>query len=68
MNSTQTADFVVENHGTIFLVRPETHAAKQWVAAHIPDDAQRWGIAVVVEHRFVQDIIEGILKDGLEVQ
>jgi hypothetical protein len=33
-------DFFVENHGSIFLLRPVTAAGFAWVSEHIPEDAQ----------------------------
>lgn len=64
----EVTDFRVENHGTIFLLRPETDAAKEWCAEHLPEDAQRFGTAYVVEHRFITPIVEGALADGLTVE
>lgn len=61
------ADFEVQNHGSVFLLRPTTIAGKEWVRDFIPEDAPRWGHAVVVEHRFISDLVEGIAADGLEV-
>ena len=63
----QQVDFSVENHGSIFLLRPITPSAFEWVREHIPDDAQYFGNAVVVEHRYIEDIVDGIQNDGLEV-
>ena len=60
-------DFHVENHGNIFLLRPRTRSANVWVREHIPDDAQFFGNAVVVEHRYIADIIVGIRNAGLGV-
>lgn len=60
-------DFYVENEGTIFLLRPISQAANDWVSEHIPADACFFGGAVVVEHRYIQDIVQGIKNDGLEV-
>lgn len=62
-----TPDFQVENHGTIFLFRPLSDVAREWVSEHLPDDAQTWGDAVVVEHRYIADIVDGAVNDGLEV-
>lgn len=61
-------DFIVENHGSIFLLRPLSEAAREWATKHIPEDAQNWGDAVVVEHRYIGDIVAGIQADGLTVQ
>jgi hypothetical protein len=58
-------DFTVQNEGSIFLLRPHTKAAQAWIEEHIPEDAQFFGNAVVVEHRYICDIIDGILNDGL---
>ncbi len=61
------ADFRVEDHGSIFLLQPLTPAAQSWIDEHIPDDAQRLGSAIVVEHRYIADIVQGIRNDGLAV-
>jgi hypothetical protein len=58
-------DFRIEDHGTIFLLCPITPKAEAWISEHIPEDAQRMGTAVAVEHRYIEDIAAGILEDGL---
>ena len=62
-----TPDFEVENHFTIFLLRPLTPAAESWIDEHISEDARYFGSAVVVEHRYIADIVQGIQDDGLAV-
>jgi hypothetical protein len=63
-------DFVVESHGSIFLVKPLTHSATSWIEEHIGQDNgyQPYFPTVVVEHRYIADIITGIQSDGLAVQ
>ena len=61
------SDFIVENHGSIFLLRPVSAAASDWVSEHIPEDAQWFGDAVAVEHRYIGDIVRGIQNDGFMV-
>jgi hypothetical protein len=62
-------DFIVENHGSIFILTARTDAAKNWVEEFLPEDRQTWGPdGTVVEHRFIRDIVDGILGDGLEVR
>jgi len=61
-------DFLVADHGTIFLLQPITNRALAWVHEHLPPDSPRLGAAVVVEHRFVGDIVAGIRNDGLVVR
>lgn len=64
---TDGTDFRCENHGSLFLLFPLTESAQSWVEEHLPSDAQWFGNAVVVEHRFIWAILQGIQKDGLVV-
>ena len=63
-----SADFSLANHGSICLLTPLTTAATQWAAEHLPEGAMTWGRAsIVVEPRYVEDIVIGIAGDGLTV-
>jgi predicted thioesterase len=67
-SKTESPDFSIEGEGrfcTVYLLRPLTPAAFEWIEEHIPEDAQRLGSAVAVEHRFVAGVVEGIQNDGL---
>lgn len=61
------ADFVVENHGSIFLLRPLTESARIWVDEHIGTDNgfQPYYPTVVIEPRYAGAILEGIREYGL---
>ena len=65
-----TPDFELQNHGSIFLLIPQSISARIWVDDHIGKDNgyQPYYPTVVVEHRYVSDIVEGIQNDGLAVQ
>jgi len=64
-----TPDFSVANHGSILILHALTEAAREWVDAHIPEDAMMWGTnGTVVEPRYIADIVEGIRSDGLTVR
>lgn len=63
-----SADFTVENHGSIFLLTPETDAGRAWATEHLPEDAPRFGGAFAVEPRYIRDIVEGAMADGLRVE
>jgi hypothetical protein len=39
-------DFVVENHGSIFLLQPLTPAANSWIEEHLPEDHMTFGGAI----------------------
>ncbi len=63
----QGPDFTLVNHGSISTLEPRTDAARHWVDEHIPADAQWWGNGVVIEWRFVDDIVAGIEADELSI-
>jgi len=68
---TISPDFSIEGEGrfcTVYLLRPLTPAAFEWVEQYLPQDAQRLGNAVAVEHRYIAEIVAGIQNDGLAVQ
>jgi hypothetical protein len=60
-------DIQVENHGTLFLLRPLTEAGQTWLEEHTVGETQWFGGALAVEPRYVLDIVLGAQDDGLEV-
>ena len=62
------ADFMCRNEGTLWLLMPRTQAAREWVIEHLPPHATTWGDSIVVEHRYMSDILEGIRRDKLRVE
>ena len=60
-------DVKVENHGTIFLFWPCSEQGETWIAENVQEDAQWFGNALVVEHRYARDLASGMLSDGLTV-
>ena len=60
-------DFKVQNEGNIYLLLPVSEQARAWVEEHLPEDRQYFGRAVVVEHRYIGDIVGGIQAEGLVV-
>lgn len=58
-------DFLYKDEGTLFLLTPKTAEASEWIEENIPDDAQWFANALVVEHRYIQGILSGIGQDGL---
>ena len=62
------ADFTVSNHGSISLLTPVSKAADIWIHEHIAlDQAQMFGSAVAIEHRYIADVVAGLQADGLSV-
>lgn len=67
-SSTATADFSVQNEGTIFLVRSNNEAARQHLSENVQDDAQWFGGALVVEHRYIADLVSALQGNGFSVE
>jgi hypothetical protein len=61
-------DFEISGGGTVYLLHPLTHEADEWIAKHLPADALRLGDAVAVEWRHVENVIRGVVADGLRVR
>lgn len=59
-------DFHVNNCGSIVILNATTVAGIEWAQGHLPEDALRWGNGYVIEPRYLGDILDGILEDGLE--
>ena len=60
----ETADFLIENHSSIYLFRPLTQAAREWLDETAPDDAQFFGEALVVEHRYAENVAQVFYENG----
>jgi hypothetical protein len=61
-------DITVEHPGSIFLLQPLNETASDWLHEHVAAGAQWFVSAVVVEPRYVADIVNGAREDGLEVR
>jgi hypothetical protein len=64
---TSEPDFVCEYHTSLFLLRPLSPAAFDWIADNLPLNRLTWGTATVIEPRYVWPIILGIQDSGLSV-
>jgi hypothetical protein len=72
VHSTQKAapDFLIENHGSLFFLRPLSQSAREWIEENISqiDSFQPYWPVVLIEPRFVSDILSGILSEGWSVR
>jgi hypothetical protein len=59
---------VTGDGGSLFLVHPLSDAARQWIEENVQEDAQWFGRYLVVEHRYIRNLVTGMLEAGLEVQ
>ena len=60
-----TPDVLVRNEGTVFLFCPLTSQGKGWIDEHVSPDAEWFGNALVVEHRFAWGLAQGMKDAGL---
>jgi hypothetical protein len=61
-------DLLVHGEGSIYLLRATSKRGQIWIAERISDDSQEWAGAIVVEHRYIGEIVRGALTDGLQVR
>ena len=61
-------DLLVQGEGSIYLLRAASRRGQRWVDEHVSDERQEWCGAVVVEHRYIRDIVHGAVSDGLLVR
>jgi hypothetical protein len=66
-NGSSPPDILVENHGSVVLLRPLTAPARQWIGENV-DVRQGLGDAIAVEPRYVANIVRGAIADGLRVR
>lgn len=57
-------DFRIQNHGSLFLLFPDSDTAKEWVEENVGEH-QEWAGGVVIEPRYVEDLTAGMLDAGL---
>ncbi len=66
--SPEDPDIIIRDEGSVFLVKPVSDAGRQWIDTNLQTEPWQWlGEALGVEHRFITDIIDGMLGDGLIV-
>lgn len=61
------ADVTVLDHGSLAGVWPLSERAKDWIAENVSDDASWFGRQLVVEPRYLEDLLAGMVADGLVV-
>lgn len=65
---TKQADVRVDDAGSMFIVTGLTKAGRKWVTKNLEHaETIRLGLGVVVEHRYIDPIIEGMIEAGLIV-
>jgi hypothetical protein len=69
VNLQPSPDLLVENHGSIFLLRPITASGQSWLQENVVgEETKLFGNAVVCEPRYVANIVFGARCEGLVVR
>ena len=66
---TRSPDLVIygQSGDTVFLLRPVSRLGTSWIADRIQPEATWFGGAVVVDHRYIADVLRGAVAEGLKV-
>lgn len=62
-----TTDITITDHGSIILVTPITDQAKAWVDDNVSEESQWFGNSLVVEPRYISNLVDGMSDAGLEL-
>jgi hypothetical protein len=60
-------DFTVDNHGSIFILTPNTESAQEKAQEIGDDETQHWGTGIVVEPRYIGEIVERLQEEGFTI-
>ena len=60
-----TQDFSVTDHGSIALLKLHSSEARSWVAENVEEGPAKWAGALVIEPRYVANIVEALEDAGL---
>jgi hypothetical protein len=66
--SSRKTDIWILPQGTLALVRPLTQRATEWISQHLQDHSQWFGPALIMEHRYLVNLLPGMIEDGLHVK
>ena len=51
---------------SVYGLTPITQAAKDWIKENVQAESWQWlGHTLVIEHRYISDIVQGMVDDGL---
>ena len=66
---TPRADFRLTYHGTITTITPLSDACREWLEENVAIEPwQRFGNAIAVEPRYVEQLAEAMIEAGLAME
>ena len=51
---------------SIYVLIPKNEVARAWIDNNLDPEAQTFGMGIVIEHRYIQDICIAICEEGLQ--
>lgn len=67
-NTPKPFDMRFTFHGSFYLARPLTPDGDEWIEQNIVGEVTWHGDALVVEPRFAEDVVAGMIRDGIKIQ
>jgi hypothetical protein len=67
-SSPPKVDLLVHGGGSVYLLHPVSPTGAAWLDQHVTLDTTRFGDTIVVEHRYIRDIVTEAVSDGLRVR
>jgi len=61
------ADYTAVDGGSVLLLRPNNDTAREHLEDNTADEAQWFGMALVVEPRYMQNLIDNLEDEGFKV-
>lgn len=62
------SDFQIADRGTVFLIKPLTEAARQWLSENTVSEPWQWiDCGLAVDHRLARDLVDEIEAAGFTV-
>lgn len=62
-----TSDYLIENHGSIILLRPTNAYARQFLSESVDSEAQWFAGALAVEPRYLGPLVNNLQEEGFIV-
>ena len=62
-------DVLVENHGSVFLLRPVSSTAREWINENVVSEDWQWFAgALACEPRLAHDLAQHMVEAGIVVE
>ena len=53
---------------SVYLITPLSRECEDWLKENVSEDAMYLGHSLAVEHRYVEDLVEGLEQEGFKYQ